>query len=172
MRTEIRSMIGHTEPISEHEIGFTVEYCKAFATSHWQHTHMPFRGADVEDHETVEALSDTNFRTAFQIQYIFQLGLWRMVAVLDAILGQWFPQFARKRLQSRLDAVAEMAEVPAGDLADLKDWIRLRNAFSHSPADAPGLEHQLTRRDLEELAALIRQVLIRLKPFASKAGVA
>ena len=172
MRAELRAMIGHTELLSEHEIGFTVEYCKAFGQSHWNHTHRPFEGANLQDHGTIEALSDANFRTAYQEQYIYQLGLWRMVAVFDAILKQWFPQFATKRLQACLTAVARITSLPPEELGELKEWIDLRNTLSHTPADAPSFAHQLRWPDLEELEALMKRALAVMRSFASPAGVA
>lgn len=161
MRPELHDLLDRTEELSDHEIDFTVELCSELVQSHWNATHRPFEGVDENnlDHETAELLSDQNFRTAYQIQFIWQMGLWRIIALFDGIVSQRFPDLAGKRLQSRLKALQERRLVSEADSNALRDWIRLRNVMSHQPVEGHSLSHQLVLVDLQEVAMISRRIL-------------
>ena len=167
MRRELRTLINHTELIDEYELNSTVELCHGVVQSHWRATHERFDLGDEENHEYNEALSDQNFRTASEIQCVWQLGLWRLIALFEGLMSQWFPDLATRGLTQKLNYLRTNYGIPTDlERRMLTEWLSLRNAFSHRPARAPSLDHQLIRKDLEELANLMRTVLDGLRPHA------
>ena len=169
MRAELLELSKHQEPISEYEIGFTIDICGQIVQSHWSATHRPFEGGSAADeHEYNEALSDQNFRTAYQVQYIWQLGLWRIVALFDAILSHWFPELGRDGLKRKIQRLEKLGVAFAPEVRrELGDWINLRNTLSHQPPEAPSFGHQLSHVDLDELAALAKHILALAKPYSA-----
>jgi hypothetical protein len=137
--------------------------------SHWAHSHREFQGVDPDtaDYGTIEALSDQNFRTVYEIQFIWQMGLWRIIALHDGLLSQWHPTLARKRLQEKLDSLERSGLLAASDSSEIRDWIRLRNVLSHRPVEGHGLLHQLSQDDLKEVPAVARRVLSGARPATS-----
>lgn len=80
MKDELRDLLKREEALSEYEVTFTVHLCSDLVMWHWLSTHRRFEGFDQEtaDHDTIEALSDQNWKTAYEIQFIWQMGLWRI----------------------------------------------------------------------------------------------
>lgn len=160
MRPELRELLKHIEPISEYEIGFTIDICSQIVESHWSATHRVFEHGDPDNHDYNEALSDQNFRTAYQVQFIWQLAIWRINAVFEAVLSQWFPEIESLPIRQKLRALEEAGvRLPAKAKAELHSWIDLRNVFSHRPPEAPSFAHQVERSDVEDFAALTQKLL-------------
>ena|GEM_PF-6613945 len=164
MRPELRDLEAHRAPISEHEIGFTLDICDQIVQSHWSATHRGFENAPLDD-EVNEALSDQNFRTAYQVQFVWQMGLWRMLALLDGILSQWFPELDDQSLTKKVRSLGKAGvTLPTPLRSELHQWIDLRNILSHGPPEAPSFSHQLERQDLEAFANLANDVLVLARP--------
>jgi len=161
MRSDLRDLLMMKEELSEHEIDFTVLLCAELVESHWSRTHRPFEGVDPDtaDQETTEALSDQNFKTAYQVGFIRQMGLWRIIALLDGILAQRRPSSARQPLQKKLKRLVAAGLVAADDFVEIREWIELRNMFSHSPVEGHAFYQQLEHGDLTELATTARRIL-------------
>ncbi len=167
VRAELREQLTQVEPISEYEIDFTVDMCSQIVQSHWSATHRQFEDANPDDHEINEALSDQNFRTAYQVQFIWQVAIWRINALFEAILSQWFPGPQPLQIRQTMRSIEATGIVlPRETKAELHSWLDLRDVFSHHPPEAPTFAHQLERDDVEEFAALIRSVLAIVKPHA------
>lgn len=161
MRPELHSILSLDDEISQTEIGFTVELCSDLVQSHWSATHRQFEDLNEEELRGAErcSLGRQNFKTAYEIQFIWQMGLWRIIALMDGILSQRFPHLSSKRLQEKLQIMQRQGLVSSDLAASFKQWIRLRNTLSHRPARAPDFSHQLEREDLEELASLAEAIL-------------
>lgn len=162
MRSELHELLSRREELSEHEIDFTVQLCAELVQSHWAATHRAFEGVDENnlDHETVESLSDQNFKTVYEIQFIWQMGLWRIIALFDGIVAQRFPDLPGKGLQARLTRLESQGVIATADTSELRDWIRLRNVMSHRPVEGHSLSHQLELGDLQQVASVARRILI------------
>jgi hypothetical protein len=166
LRPELQQLRGLRASIGEHEIPFTVEICSQIVQSHWQATHKRFEAypEDCEDQEYIESLSDQNFRTAYQVRFIWHLALWRVQALFEGILSDWFPETERLPIMKKLQLLEKTGVLSSADFAQLAQWIELRNVFSHRPPESPSFSHDLTRDDLDEFAGLIGQVLTAARP--------
>ncbi len=168
MRPELQEAIKHTEIVDEYELGETVRLCAQAVQSHWRATHERFDDRDEDDHEFNEALSDQNFRTAYEVQFIWQLGLWRLVAQFEGLLSQWFPDLASRRLSEKLARLRREWGAPSeGAIWQIREWMELRNTLSHRPVRAPTFDHYLSTADLEELLDLLTAALDQLRPHAT-----
>jgi hypothetical protein len=168
MRPELRELITHRELADEHDLRDTVMLCAQAVQSHWRATHERFDAGDEQDQEFVEALSDQNFRTAYEVQFIWHLGLWRLLAQFEGLLSQWFPELASRRITDKLAHLRRAWGVPSAETTrELSDWMDLRNTFSHRPTTAPTFAHHLQTSDLEELLGRIEEVLDGLRAHAA-----
>jgi len=120
--------------------------------------------------EAWESLSDQNFKTVYEVQYIWQMGLWRLLALFEGIVSQSLPDLARKGIQAKLDALKERQLIRADEDQQLRDWIRLRNVLSRQPVEAHSIAHQLELGDLQELAGVTRSVLQHIRDSAVSGG--
>ena len=160
MRAELRELEKYRTPLSEHEVGFTLDICDQIVQSHWSATHRRFEGGNAGDSGYNEALSDENFRTAYQVQYVWQMGLWRMQALFEGILSQWFPDLDDLSFTKKVRSLGDVGVVlPSGLRSELHQWIDLRNSLSHDPPEAPTFSHQLERQDLEDFMTIVGEVL-------------
>lgn len=161
MRSELAELLTRSEELSEHDIDLTVQLCWELVQSHWSATHRQFAEMDEQALAAAErcSLGRQNFRTAYEIQFIWQMGLWRVVALVDGILSQRDSALAGKPLQAKLTVLEKEGRVDATAVAQIREWIRLRNVFSHRPVEGPSFAHQLEHADLQEVARLARQVL-------------
>lgn len=159
MRTELLELAQYYEPIVPYEIQATVELCAGLAQSHWSATHRDFEHANLDDHPTIEALADRNFATAYEVQFVWQFGLWRLQALFESILSHRFPETASFRIGRKLSCLRQQGLLSESDCTELFRWIELRNLLSHRPPHAPTLVHQIERQDLEEFAAFLTRVL-------------
>lgn len=159
MRSELLELGQYCEPIGLYELRATVELCSELTQSHWSATHRDFEGANLDNHPTIEALADRNFATAYEVQFVWQFGLWRLQALFESSLSEQFPETASFPIGRKLAFLRHRDLISDADRQELLKWIHLRNLLSHQPPHAPTLIHQIERQDLEEFAALLTRVL-------------
>ena len=163
MRADLKEMVAQVDELDVWHFQETVHLCENLNTSHWQHTHAPFADGDMENQEYIESLSDQNFRTAGDVHYIWQLGLWRLQAIFEGLIDQDLLRDSRTRgLRRKLDRLVDLGfSLSPDELRELHDWAVLRNALSHRPVYATSLTQHVYRDDLAELAALYTDLIVR-----------
>ena len=163
MRADLKEMVIQVDELDVWHLRETIQLCESLNTSHWQHTHAPFADLDMENHEYVEALSDQNFRTAGDVHYIWQLGLWRLQAIFEGLIDQHLLRDSRTHgLRRKLKRLADLGfTLSPNERRELHEWADLRNALSHRPVYAASITQQVYRDDLAELADLYAGLIER-----------
>jgi hypothetical protein len=163
MRDELKTLISQVDELDVWHLQQTVHLCQSINTSHWQYTHAPYADGDMENHEYIEALADQNFRTAADVHYIWQLGLWRLQAIFEGLIEQDFLRDSGIRgLRRKLDRLLKLGfTISADERRELDEWASLRNALSHRPVYATDLSQQVYLDDLNELVALYSKLILR-----------
>ena len=133
MRTELQALLAPAEAASEADFGRIIDLCSCLALSHWQQTHAPFANRPLASRIAMEALADQNFRSVFEVQFVWQFGLWRLQAIFESLIDQRFLSGRKVRgLTKKLQAIAIGGyTMAAADTRELHDWTQLRNALSH-----------------------------------------
>lgn len=163
LRAELKEMIGQVDELDIWHFQETLDLCDSLNTSHWQHTHAPFADGDMEDHEYIEALADRNVRTAGDVHYVWQLGLWRLQAIFEGLIDQDLLRDPTIRgLRRKLNRLVDLGfGVSPDERRELDSWAALRNALSHRPVYVTSLTQQVYRDDLIELVALYSGLIER-----------
>ncbi|HET7427212.1 MAG TPA: hypothetical protein VFJ50_09230 [Gemmatimonadales bacterium] len=163
MRSELRSLLDNPHVFTDYDLERTVELCRSLALSHWQHTHEPYRDVDLSNQDMIEVLADQNFRTAYDVGFVWQFGLWRLQAVFEALIDQDFlKNVSSQGVWNKLRAMKRAGfDVLDSEEAELRSWTKLRNALSHRPVEPIFLTQQLDADDLREFADLLLGILHR-----------
>jgi hypothetical protein len=163
VREDLKEMITQVDELDVWHFQETLNLCDSLNTSHWQHTHAAYAGGDMEDHEYIEALADQNVRTAGDVHYIWQLGVWRLQAIFEGLIDQDLLRDSNIRGHRRkLNRLTELGfSISPEERRELDNWAGLRNALSHRPVYATSLSQQVYRDDLAELANLYTKLIER-----------
>jgi hypothetical protein len=161
MRMELETLRLVAAELHVDDLDRTVVLCRDLALSHWQYTHAPLADLDDTNQEAVEIISDQNFRTGFEVQFIFQFGLWRLQAIFEGLITQDFLNDAKSSgLTSRLKAMAARGySLSTDENAELMKWAYLRNELSHRPMTPNSVAQSLAGDDLQEFALLLNAIL-------------
>ena len=151
MRADLKEMVIQVDELDVWHLRETIQLCESLNTSHWQHTHAPFADLDMENHEYVEALSDQNFRTAGDVHYIWQLGLWRLQAIFEGLIDQHLLRDSRTHgLRRKLKRLADLGrrshDLPLRHLIDSVDVVHAFDSVQIALMDLKPYFQGTTRR--------------------------
>lgn len=109
-----------------------------------------------------DILDDVAYYTHTDSQYVWHFALWRLQAILEALIVRVF--LKRNNAKGLLGLSAKLAamidagyEITSEDRNELEAWARVRNALSHAPPEQarPG---PLTEEDVVEYKALVERL--------------
>ena len=161
--------------ITESDFDHAVELVRAMIDARTEQYEKKAEKVRVESPDLADdILDDVAYYRYTDDQYLWQLALWRLQGLIEAVIAHQLIDDGKKLfgLKAKLEALKEKGyTVENEEIEELLLWANLRNALSHAPPEkyrpAP-----LREEDIVEYLMFIKKLYCRWKkekPSASKA---